>query len=326
MPNLSVSYMGLVLKSPFLASSSGFTAKMENLAALENAGAGAIVLKSLFEEQINDQARFLSDQSAEYPENADFLHYYLTQHSVSNYLELIREAKKTVSVPVIASVNCFSTGSWLSFAGDMEKAGADALEINIYSLPLTLEKNSDSIENDYFKVITSLAKSLRIPIAVKIGHNFTNLPQFVSTLKSCGARGAVLFNRFYQPDIDLKEMSIVAADPFSHKGEYLNELRWIALVSSMVRGLDLSASTGVHAPEDAIKLILAGARTVQLCSILYTEGAGVVKSFTDGLENFMTEKGMKNVGDLCGLLNYSNIAHPDKFERVQFMKTFGGKS
>ena len=325
MPNLSVNYMGLLLKSPFLASSSGFTAKIENLAALENAGAGAIVLKSLFEEQINDQARFLNDQSAEYPENADFLHYYLTQHSVSNYLELIKEAKRTVSVPVIASINCFSAGSWLSFARDMESAGADALEINIYSLPLSLEKDSDSIENGYFKVITSLAKSLRIPIAVKIGDNFTNLPQFVNTLKNCGARGAVLFNRFYQPDIDLKEMTITAADPFSHKGEYLNELRWIALISSMVRGLDLSASTGVHTPDDAVKLILAGAKTVQLCSVLYTNGAGVLRNFTDGLENFMMEKGMESPGDLCGLLNYSNIAHPDKFERVQFMKTFGGK-
>ncbi|MEF9931305.1 MAG: dihydroorotate dehydrogenase-like protein [Bacteroidales bacterium] len=325
MERLSVYYMGLKLRSPFIAGSSGFTAKLENIIALERAGVGAVVLKSLFEEQINSEAEFLNEQSSLYPENMDYLYHYMREYSLDNYLNLIREAKQAVKIPIIASINCFGSGNWLSFAKEIENAGADALEVNIYSLPLLKARNSISLEDEYLSVVTSLTKQYHIPIAVKIGDNFTNLPRFVDSLKICGADAVVMFNKYYHPDIDLKTLSVVGANPFSKEGDYLRELRWIAIISSMVGGLDISASTGVLSSDDAIKMILSGAKTVQLCSALYNRGVSEVEKFIAGLNKFMDEKGFNSLEDFRGMLNYSQIPSPDKYERVQFLKTFGSQ-
>lgn len=321
MLDISVDYMGIKLDSPFVAASSGYTANVEKIVALARSGVGAIVLKSLFEEQINNEAGFLESQSAEYPENADFLQRYVTDYSVGRYAELIQEAKRKSGIPVIASINCFTYGSWTAFAKDIERAGADALEINIYSMPLSPCENSLEIENSYRAIVREVSQSVKIPVAVKIGENFTNLSAFVPSLKGYGARGAVLFNRFYRPDISLRSLKIVPASPFSCKSEYSKELRWIAIISSLVRNFDLSASTGVHDSNAAIKLMLAGAKTVQLCSALYQQGPFVVSSFIEGLKRFMKEKGFTCISDFCGMLDYANIEHPEMFERVQFLKT-----
>lgn len=321
MLDISVGYMGLSLKAPFLAASSGYTADVDKIVALAHSGIGAIVLKSLFEEQINNEVQFLEDQSAEYPENADFLQRYITNHSVAKYLDLIKEVKQRVDIPVIASINCFNRGNWVAFAKDIESAGADGLEINIYSLPLSAVKNSNEIEMEYNNVVKAVSDAVKIPIAVKIGENFTNLPNFVCSLQGYGANAVVLFNRFYRPDISLKKLKIVTASPFSSKGEYTRELRWIAIISSLVRGLDLSASTGVHEAATAIKLMLAGAKTVQLCSVLYQQGPFVVSNFIEDLKGFMQENGFTRIADFYGMLNYGKIGHPEKFERVQFLKT-----
>lgn len=325
MGRLSVDYMGLRLKSPFIAGSSGFTAKVENIVALEKAGVGAVVLKSLFEEQINNEAEFLNEQSALYPENMDYLYNYMKEHSLEKYLNLIREAKVAVKIPVIASVNCYGSGNWLSFVKEIQKAGADAIEINIYSLPLSKSRSSESFEDEYLTVVKSLTKECSIPVAVKIGNNFTTLPRFVDSLKICGADAVVMFNKYYHPDIDLKTLSIIGANPFSKEGDSLEELRWIAIISSMVNGLDISASTGILSADDAIKMILSGAKTVQLCSALYKNGVGEVEKFLAGLNIFMSEKGYSSLDDFRGKLNYSNIPSPEKYERVQFLKTFGGQ-
>lgn len=321
MIDISVNYMGLSLKSPFIAASSGYTSNVEEIIALEKAGAGAIVLKSLFEEQILNEAKFIEQVSTEHPENADFIYYYTKEYSIAKYIELIKEAKKAVKIPVIASINCYEKGNWISFAKEIENAGADGLEINLYSLPLTLEKSGTQIEKDDYSLISSITSIISIPVAVKIGDNYTNITEFVHSLMLCKAKAVVMFNRFFRPDINLNTMSVVPASPFSSNGEYTRELRWIAITSSCVKSIDISASTGVLNPNDGIKLMLAGASTVQLCSAFYKQGVEVLKQFNTSLENFMQQKGYSKTSDFIGKLNYSNIPHPEKYERVQFLKT-----
>ncbi|MFA7179644.1 MAG: diguanylate cyclase, partial [Bacteroidales bacterium] len=189
MSDISVNYMGLKLSSPIMAASSGLTAQLDRVAEFEKAGVGAIVVKSLFEEQIVNEAEFLQSQSHDYPESADYLHHYLRQNSIERYLKLVTDVKNTVSVPVIASINCYSGGEWTSFAKEIEKAGADGLELNIYSLPLDIYKSSNDIETEYLNVVEKVSKQLKIPVAVKIASTFTNLPGFVNALKAHGAKG-----------------------------------------------------------------------------------------------------------------------------------------
>ena len=321
MIDISVNYLGLKLKSPFIAASSGYTADMEKIVALARSGAGAIVLKSLFEEQISNETDYLERAGTEHTEMLDYLHRYVTDHSLEQYAHLIKRAKHESGVPVIASINCFSNSNWVSFAKEIEKAGADALELNIYSLPLYGGKSSVEIENDYLNIVKGITKEISIPVAVKLGEHFTNFGNFVQGLKGCGAKGAVLFNRFYTPDISLKSLKIIPAQPFSSKAEYLKGLRWIAILSSQLHNFSLSASTGVYDPSSGIKLLLAGASTVQLCSVLYKQGPFVLKDFNEQLKGFMRSKGFRNISDFSGMLNYSNIQNPAAFERVQFLKT-----
>lgn len=326
MGNIAVNYLGISLSSPIIAASSALTSNIDNIKALEEAGAGAIVMKSLFEEQIYKLAGALEDCSVAYPENADLLNNYVTGMEISRYTDLVSQAKKAVKIPVIASINCFDAGSWVSFAKEIERAGADALEINIYSMPLSPGKSSEKIERGEIEIIRDIVSSVSIPVAVKIGDNYTNIPEFVGTLRKCGAKGAVLFNSFYKPDIDIDTMSLISANPFSAHGSYVRELRWIAVCSSCTRGMDYSATGGIFEPYDAIKLMLAGASTVQLCSALYQQGYGIVKSFNDLLNNFMQDKGFNKTTDFIGNLNYSNIKHPESYERSQFIKVFGSRT
>ena len=321
MVDISVNYMGLELKSPFIAASSGYTADLEKIVALARCGAGAVVLKSLFEEQISIDTGFLQTAATEHTETFDYLHRYVADHAVEEYLELIKEAKRRSGIPVIASINCYSNSSWVNFAGEIERAGADALELNIYTMPLNVGKTGLELEGEYLKTVKQVAGNLRIPVAVKIGENYTSLNNFVHALQGYGAKGVVLFNRFYSPDISLKSLKIVPANPFSTKNEYLKELRWIAILSSQLRNFSLSASTGVYDPSSGIKLLLAGAGTVQLCSVLYKQGPFVLQDFNAALKEFMKSKGFRRIADFCGMLNYSNICNPAEYERGQFLKT-----
>jgi dihydroorotate dehydrogenase (fumarate) len=325
MTNISVNYMGLTLNSPVIAASSGLTTQLDKIESFEKAGVGAIVVKSLFEEQIVDEADFLNSRSSDYPESADYLHHYMRQYSIEKYLNLLREIKAKVSIPVIASINCYSKGEWVSYAREIEKTGVNAIELNIYSLPLNIHKSSTDVEKDYLDVIGTVTKMLKIPVAVKIAGYVTNLPGFVNNLKAYGAKGVVMFNRFYTPDIDISKLKIVAAEAFSTETESLRELRWMGIVSALVQGIDLSSSTGIHSGETAIKQILAGATTVQMCTALYKRGAEAISDVNQDIHIFMEKHGFKNIKDFKGMLNYSNIEDPRKFERVQFMKNFGGK-
>lgn len=325
MSNLSVNYMGMQLRSPILAASSGLTSQLDKVEAFDKAGVGAIVVKSLFEEQIVDEAEFLADQSHDYPESADYLHHYIRHNSIAKYLKLIKEIKDTVSVPVIASINCHSMGEWVEFAKEIEDAGADGLELNIFSMPLNVLKGASQIETDYLDVVGSVTKRVSIPVAVKIANNYTNIPGFVNGLKSRGAKGVVMFNRFYMPDIDIKKVRIIAADAYSTEQEHLKELRWMGIVSALVPGIDLSASTGIHNGTIVIKQLLAGAATAQMCTALYQKGAEAISQAIDDINLFMETQGFEKISDFRGRLNYSNIPNPERFERVQFMKSFGSK-
>lgn len=321
MPNLEVNYMGLKLKNPVIASSSGLTATVDKIKMLEQAGAGAVVLKSLFEEQINYEAgSLIIDQ--DYPEAEDYIRNYTKNHSVESYLDLIGQAKKAVSIPVIASINCISAKDWTGFSGRIEEAGADGLELNVYFIPVDKFALSADFENIYYELAGRVTGRVKIPVSIKLGNHFTNLLAVVDRIYALGVRGVVLFNRFYEPDIDIERMKLTTADVFSNASDLRHVLRWIALVSDRVSLVDISASTGVHSYEAVVKQILAGAKTVQVCSLLYKNGIKEVTKLVSGLEEWMGKKGFESIDQFRGKMSYRNIPDPSVYERSQFMKYF----
>lgn len=321
MPNLEVSYMGLKLKNPVIAGSSGLTASVGKIRSLEEAGAGAVVLKSLFEEQINYEAGSLI-MNHDYPEAEDYIRNYTKSNSVDNYLSLIEEAKNAVSIPVIASINCVSASDWVGFSKRIEEAGADGLELNVYFLPTDKFMEPSEYEKIYYDLVSRVTAIVKIPVSVKLGNNFTNLLGVVDRIYALGAKGVVLFNRFYEPDIDIESMKLSTADVFSNPSDLRHVLRWTALVSDRVSLVDISASTGVHSWEAVVKQLLAGAKTVQVCSLLYKNGLKEVTSLVRGLEEWMEKKGFGSVGEFRGRMSYRKIPDPSVYERSQFMKYF----
>ncbi len=321
MPDLEVNYLGIKLKNPVIAGSSGLTSTVDKIRSLEKAGAGAVVLKSLFEEQINYEAGSLI-MDHDYPEAEDYIKNYTKSHSVENYLKLIEDAKNTVSIPVIASINCVSASEWVGFSRRIEESGADALELNVYFIPTDKFSPSTDFENIYFELARQVADIVNIPVSIKLGNNFTNILGVVDRLYALGVKGVVMFNRFYEPDIDIENMKLTAADVFSKSSDIRHVLRWVALVSDKVRQIDISASTGVHSYDGVIKQILAGAKTVQVCSLLYRNGIKEVSNLVDGLEQWMNNKGFSTIDEFRGKMSYKNIPDPSVYERSQFMKYF----
>lgn len=324
MTDISLKYLGLDLKSPIIVSSCGLTANPDNVAEMEENGIGAIVVKSLFEEQIINEIEFLSEAGSDYPEMENYLHTYVRQNSISNYADNLSTIKKRISVPVIASINCYSQGEWISYAKNIENAGADAIELNLYELSTDRFAVSEDIEKQYCDIVHKIVSNVKIPVSVKISRHFTSIVSFVNRLYGCGAKGIVIFNRFFTPDINLKKLSLVPANPLSSPEEYIPILRWTAILSAAVKMMDISVTTGVHTPETAIKQILAGADTVQICSIAYKKGIKVISKFNRELKKFMEDNNFENLKQMCGRLDYSNIPDAAMYERVQFLKTFGG--
>ncbi|MGB8359411.1 MAG: dihydroorotate dehydrogenase-like protein [Bacteroidales bacterium] len=321
MSTMNTRYLGLELSSPVIAGSSNFTSGVESIKEAESAGAGAVVLKSLFEEQIVSLATSMSAKES-YPEADDYLLYYTRTNSVEKYLELISKASNTVKIPVIASINCFSAKGWTDFAVEIEKAGASALEVNIFFMPVDMHQSAAEAEAVYFRIIDSLKKKLTIPISVKIGLRFSNLLNFALQAYNHGASGMVLFNRFYEPDFDINTLSIIPASVLSNPVERRYVLRWVGMVSALNIKMDISASTAVYTGDDAIKYILAGATTVQVCSALYKKGFTVITDINNAILKWMHDKEFSSINDFRGLLNYRNIDNPSLFERSQFMKHY----
>lgn len=321
MEKLTTNYLGLKLKSPLIVSSSRLTSTLKGLIEAEENGAGAVVLKSLFEEQI---MYYLNSypSSPGYPEADDYLSYYTKSNSVDEYLKLITDAKRSLKIPVIPSINCFSSEGWVDFARNIAESGADALEINVFFMPLDRTKSSEDSEKIYFELIEKLKSVIKIPVSLKISYKFSNILYMLDQFYVRGVEGVVMFNRFYEPDIDINKMEIVPASVFSTASERRYVLRSIAMASALDINIDISASTGVHSGDDAIKYLLAGADSVQVCSVLYQKGISFLKTLNSRLEEWMGNNNFKSIDDFRGKLNWSNYETPAVFERTQFMKYF----
>lgn len=329
MVSLKTKYMGLELCSPIIAGSCGLTSDVNKMMEMEKAGAGAVVLKSIFEEQINEETSGVFKagygMSDAYPEAEDYIKAYIRSNTIQKYVDLVREAKKRLTIPLIASVNCFSGGEWVTFARQLEESGADALELNVFILPVNEFKESLEVENVYFDIVKSVKEQIKIPVAVKISHYFTNLSAFVDRLKAYGANATTIFNRFYEPDININTLEIGAASVFSTATELRTTLRWTGILAGKDKKLEISASTGVHGGEAAVKLLLAGATTVQVCSVLYERGIHVIEDINGFIGKWMDSKAFNTIDDYRGMLSYSSIENPDLYERAQFMKYFSNK-
>jgi len=321
MANLQTTYLGLSLKNPIIVSSSGLTSNVETIKKLEAHGAAAVVLKSLFEEQILHEAGSLSVHS-DYPEAEDYLKAYVTSNNVEKYLELISEAKEAVDIPVIASINCISASKWIDFAAKIQEAGADALEVNVFVLPTDSRKTAEDYEAVYYTLAEKLRRLISIPIAFKLGNHFTNPLRIIEQLWYRNIQGVVLFNRFFAPDLDIKCMKVTSAEVFSNPGDIRDTLRWVAMASHIVPKIDISASTGVHSGEAVVKMMLAGASSAQVCSALYKNGTAHLKSLITFVEKWMDEKGYTSIADIKGTMNYGKIGDPGVYERSQFMKYY----
>ena len=321
MKNLTTRYLGLNLTSPLIVSSSGLTSSIENLKQAEECGAGAVVLKSLFEEQIIHSIDLMSIPSG-YPEADDYVATYIKSQSVDEYINLILKAKKELSIPVIPSINCFSSGTWTEFAKTIAESGADALEINVFNMPTDRKKSAAETEKVYFDLIESLNKIVKIPVALKIGPRFSNILYMLDQFYVRGIKGAVMFNRFYEPDIDVDKLEIVPASIFSSAEERRYVLRWIAMASAQDFRIDIAASGGIRNGEDAVRYILAGASAVQVCSVLYQKGLSHLKTLNQEIEEWMEKKNFSSINDFRGKLNWKNYRRPEVLERTQFMKYF----
>lgn len=321
MVKLDVSYLGLKLRNPVLVSSSGLTDSVDKIKKLEELGAGAVVLKSLFEEQINYEAGHLLEQS-DYPEAVDYIRNYTKSNSLDEYLTLIESAKEAVRIPVIASVNCISASDWTSFSKKIESAGADAIEVNVFILPLEPDRTGSGYEQVYYDLAAQLKEILSIPIAIKLGSQFSNILYIIKQLYNRGVEGVVLFNRFYEPDIDITRMKLTSSEVFSSPADIRQTLRWVGIASGKIDGIDIAASTGIHNSDAIIKQILAGASAVQVCSTLYKNGVGQLQNLISGVEEWMETNSYGEIGDFKGILSYKNITDPSSYERSQFMKYF----
>jgi dihydroorotate dehydrogenase (fumarate) len=325
MADLSVSYMGLKLKNPIIIGSSGLTDSVSKIVELEKQGAAAVVLKSLFEEQIlaESAVHVERDQSFGYDVH-DYIHNHTRNHKLGDYLKLIKEAKAKVDIPVIASINCISDTEWTGFASKIEEAGADALEINISLLPSNHEMRGVQNEEMYFDILEKVRKATTLPLAVKMSPYSGGLANLIKRISWSGyVDGIVLFNRYYSPDIDTEHLRFTHTNVFSTPHEISTSLRWIAISSNFVE-IDLAASTGVHSGNDIVKQMLAGAKVVEIASVIYKNGPEHLQSMIAELEAWMAKHNYDKLDDFRGLMSYDKTQETAAYERIQFMRHFSG--
>ncbi|MDR2980132.1 MAG: dihydroorotate dehydrogenase-like protein [Bacteroidales bacterium] len=325
MASLSIKYMGLDLSSPLILGSCGLTNSVDNLVKAEQAGFGAVVLKSVFEEQIkyDIEKTYQSGGNISHSQSYDYIAHYQEEASIDKHLRLIRDAKDALSIPVIASINCFSIEGWMEYAKRIEQSGADMLEVNYFDLPTHFEKKADEYYDSYFKLIRELQATVTLPIALKTSHYFTDLAYFMQKLSYTGLASLVLFNRFHSPDINIEKMEISNTNKLSKPEELSNTIRWVGILSEHLR-CDICATTGCHDAEGLIKLILAGADAVQSASVFYIKGIEYGREMVDGLAKWMDQKGYATIDQFKAKQNYANIEDPAVYFRIQFMKCMAG--
>jgi len=327
MIDLSTNYLGINLRNPIIVASSGMTSSAEKIAECEKAGAGAVVIKSLFEEQINLETAEMM-KSMDYTAHTDAFDYFTgtSKHQhIDEYVELIESAKSRVSIPVIGSVNCISPGSWMEYAGRLEKAGIDALEVNVFIMPADAEQDSSSIEDRYIAILREIKRHVSVPVSLKIGPHFSGLANVIKRFENNGANGVVLFNRFYRPDVDIENMKIIPAKVYSVQQEISLSLQWIALLSGEL-DIHIAAATGIHDGKGVIKQLLVGARATQLCSTLYRNGISHIQRILVEVEEWMNRHNFKKIEDFRGKLSRKSVKNPEIFERSQYIRALVGIS
>jgi len=327
MADLSTTYMGLTLKSPIVPSASPLSKTIAGIAQMADAGAAAITMYSLFEEQITLEAISLHNRLEQGSWNyAEALTYYPKASDYNRgpegYLDLIREAKKAVDVPIIGSLNGITTGGWIEYAQKIEQAGADALELNVYLIPTMDNETGSQVEQIYLDVLQAVKKSVRIPVAMKLSPFFSSMPNMAKRLDEAGADALVLFNRFYQPDFDLEELAVTPHLVLSRSYEMRLPLRWIAILYGHIKA-GMALTTGVHTTEDVVKAIMAGANIVNVASALLENGVGKISDLTLGLRQWMEEHEYESVAQMRGALSQRNCPEPEMFERANYMKVLG---
>ncbi len=324
MIDLSTNYLGLKLRNPLVVSASPLCREISNLRQMEDSGAGAIVLHSLFEEQINIESneldRFLWDGS-EVGAESTTIFPNLSNYNIGpdGYLEHIRQAKQAVSIPVIASLNGVSRGGWVSFARDMQQAGADAIELNIYFVPADPAPGPEEIEKLYLDLVAEIRRTVTIPVAVKVGPYFSAFANLAQRLDAAGADGIVLFNRFYQPDFDLDALEVKPTLTLSRSGALLLRLHWAAMLYGSIQA-DIAITGGVHTVEDVLKSMMAGARVTQLASALLLHGIGYLRPLRNQLESWMEKHEYESIQQMQGSMSQKNVPNPKAFQRANYMK------
>lgn len=327
MADLSTNYLGLNLKSPLIVGSCGLTSSIENVKLMEKNGAGAVVLKSIFEEEIllslHKKAGDASKDKLlyyEYSETYDYLDVHTRNEELENYLGFIREIKKEVLIPVIASINCVTNSEWTDFALKIQEAGADALELNLFFNPAGFQKKD--VEKLSVQIVDKIMKTVTIPVSVKLSSNYSNLGHTIREISNTGVQGIVLFNRFFSVDFDLDKLSVISSDIYSSPGDFTKPLRWTALLADNIE-CNIAASGGVHSGETALKQILAGADTVQVVSVLYKNGIDHLSILLNEMDKWIEEKGFNSVTQIKGMMRNKNVKNPEVFERMQFMRYYG---
>ena len=322
--NTQVKYLGLNLSSPIVAGSSGLTADIDNLCRLEEYGAGAVVLKSIFEEQIiydiKRSPRMYAPVS-NYGGSYEYIAQHVAADSVSQYFNLIAEAKKRLSIPVIGSINCYSHDNWLTYARQFQDFGCHALELNLAIMPLETSLSYDDIDRTFSNIIQTLKKSVSIPISIKVSPYFTDLAKYLQQLSWMGIRGITIFNKSLLVDVDIDKECLCSADTLTFPGELYNTIRWTAALSKKLR-CDLCATTGVAEAADVVKLLLAGAKTVQVASCLYRNGLEYMRRLNTGLQDWMQQKNYESVDQFCGKLAMKSSDKASMLLRTQFMNYF----
>ena len=325
--DLSTTYLGLKLRSPLVVASSPLQKDIANIKKMEENGAGAVVLHSLFEEQLRADAAELEQRLAEQEDSFAEAQSYLPQISPFKlgpveYLKHIREAKEAVSIPIIASLNGSTGEGWVDYAKQIAEAGADALELNIFHVPTELETPGTAIEEGYVEIVRSVKEAVDIPIAVKLSPYFSSLPSIAKKMVDAGADGLVFFNRFLQPDIELRTGDVKSASILSARSDSRLPLRWIGLLSERVEA-DFAATGGIHTAQDVAKMLLVGAKVTMVCSLLLRKGIPSLLSLDFDLKDWMKAAEYSSVDELRGSMSYSKVADPGAFERGQYIRAIG---
>jgi dihydroorotate dehydrogenase (fumarate) len=330
MIDLSTTYHGLNLKNPLVVSASPLAEDLRNLRRMEDSGAAAIVLPSLFEEQINIESTELDHFLQQGTESfAESLTYYpdMTGYNLGpdGYCEHVRRAKETVAVPIIGSLNGSSAGGWIQYARKIQDAGADALELNIYYIPTSTEQKGEEVEQVYCDLVSAVKSSLRIPVAVKVSAYFSSLPNMAKRLEQAGADALVLFNRFYQPDFDLENLEVVPNLLLSTSHELLLRLNWVAILFGHIKA-DLAVTGGVHTATDVLKAMMAGARVVALTSALLHDGIGHLATLRNDMLAWMEDHEYKSIRQMQGSMSQRAVADPAAFQRANYVKVLSSYS